>query len=178
MCLTFNCETRRVSVTWRKHCWLTRPLRCPWRHRESTLPGHWYLGSNPERDMRNEQIQTDSGGGGGRQRGLPAMFVGVCFLFFYMKLKNWGKVKITLFKYNGNIYVKCLWVNPVSFFSCCRCDRNIPHRHFKSMMSGNQSGLFQTIRRWTRALKAPLQIRWLTAPRKNTLWNLCSLGKR
>ena len=60
LCLTFQSETRRVSVTWRKRHWLTRLIPCPWRHYKSTLPGHWYLWSDTESDVRSEQIQTDS----------------------------------------------------------------------------------------------------------------------
>lgn len=108
-CLTFYSETRHVSVTWRKHCWLTWLLRCPWRHYKSTLPGHWYLWLNTESDIRKHQIQTDSG----RERGY--LWYSWESHFFNMKTKNWGKVKITLLVDSDNIYVKWLWVNWVCF---------------------------------------------------------------
>lgn len=82
--LTFNSETRHVSVTWRKHCWLTRLILCPWRHYKSALPGHWYLWLDIESDIRNSQIQTDS------TRGEVAFHIrgSLFFFFFNMKLKS------------------------------------------------------------------------------------------
>ena len=108
--LTFNSETRHVSVTWRKHCWLTRLILCPWRHYKSALPGHWYLWLDTESDIRNSKIQTDS------TRGEVAFHIrgSLLFIYFFLLLhetKIWGRVKITLHKTRDKIYLKCLGVD-------------------------------------------------------------------
>ena len=161
VCLTFYSETRHVSVTCRKLCWLTRLILCPWRHYESALPGYWYLWSNTKSDVRNSQIQTDSMG-----ERLPS-YSWESF-FFLPWNSNLGQSKVHALQAQWQHLSE---VNCFGFFVFFPMLGVI--QIFHSKMYFKTSWLANVMWKSNQCFKycSPCQIRWLTALKWNTLNN-------